>query len=270
AADAARIGDVVGGGVLGRVARHRVVLVVGVDDVAVLEALRDGIRAADPEVAQVKLVTRRELARAVADGRGSPMPVPSRAASSGPAARGKRLFPAVAVAATAVAIAVAATLLLWDRRTVNTAPASAPAAATATEGRVSVSVPSGWRVRPAVPGESPDAMRLVPLDGARRRIQVVQKALRGNPGLDRVLADLQVQRDAPGRRARFGEVRRERLGAREVGVYTEAVDDGSEAKHHVIVQHGTQVGVDCQYLAGEWDAIAGACEQVVASAEVGP
>jgi len=28
--------------------------------------------------------------------------------------------------------------------------------------------------------------------------------------------------------------------------------------------------VDCQYLAGEWDAVAGACGDVIASVTVGP
>lgn len=137
-----------------------------------------------------------------------------------------------------------------------------------TVGRVTFGVPLGWRIRPSIAGESSDVVRLVPVDGHRRRIEITQNGLRGDPTLEQVAVDLQAQIRSAG--GIYGPLHRETFGRRAVLTYHEIERDNSEVAHHVIVVHGAQVTVDCQYVTGEWGAIVGACAHVVASIDVGP
>jgi type VII secretion-associated protein (TIGR03931 family) len=169
----------------------------------------------------------------------------------------------------AVLLVLAAAVLTWLRYGRSDAPRP-EADQVITIGRVTVSVPAGWRIRPAIAGESPDVLRLVPRSGPRRRIEVSQTTSRGNPTIDDVAADLQAQIALRARPDKYSPAQEEVVAGRQVITYQEVEEGNSEVKHHVIVMHGAQVSVDCQYLTGEWDAIAGACEHTVGSAEVGP
>lgn len=250
------------------------VLVIGDPNAAVLDVVERAVQGAYPAVVGVRPVTGRELVRAAAppipaastmtnSPASEPEPDPFEASPGTP----RWWLPAGGIALVLAVIVGSVGVRSWHDKSSHN---PAVDVSKITVGRVTASVPPGWKVRQAVSGESPDIIRIVPDDGSRRRILLSEQSLHSTPSLDDVVADLQAQRADPDKQARFGEPVREIFGGRATVEYDESVEGNSQVKHHVMVEHGARVSVDCQYLAGEWDEIAGACERVVASVEVGP
>jgi type VII secretion-associated protein (TIGR03931 family) len=138
-------------------------------------------------------------------------------------------------------------------------------------GRVAVQVPAGWGKRDSIPGDPVQSLTLVPSDGSRLRIRVTQNTVLTEPTLEQLAV-------AIGRLLAVDPVGHDltvapkpaTVGGRQVVMYEERIDDDQLVRHQVLVEHGTQVSVDCQYLAGEWDAVSDPCGRVTSSVEVGP
>lgn len=149
-------------------------------------------------------------------------------------------------------------------------PSSVTATGPETFGRLRLQAPVGWHV--ANNPEQPDRTRivLIPDDGARRRITVVQQAVAADAGDNEVAADLETQmRQRP--TGSVSGLRRDAEFAGRPGIaYEEYPSDGSTVRWHVLVEHGLQVSVGCQYRADEWTAVQRGCEQVVRSLAVLP
>lgn len=267
------------------------VLLVGVTDPAALELVSAAVRARYSGSVDIRPVTGRDLVRApgrsvemfAAPSRGAArkraewlQPIPHDRATGGGARR-------VVIGAVVATVAVAGAAALWFLRPTQQADpwspkaganSSVPSAPTrAVKGRVAFEIPPGWRTRDAAPGEPAERVILIPADGARRRIMLEQDGLSGdrNPSPDRIVAGLRDKVGLPHERTRYGpNVGQEQLGGRPVYLYEEFPDANSQVKWHVMVEHGAQLSVGCQFLTGEWDAIAGACERTVTSAVIGP
>lgn len=272
------------------------VLVVGAADPEVGDLLRQHL-AAPAFVPEVIALSGREIAKAVwSDSRrgapGREPALPGRQAMDVQATiganlrarrqAGRRRSPLVVGAAAvfvllAAAAAVAGGTLLRAPADGSVAdspalpgaprPSTPPPTGAADAGRVTVTVPAGWR--PAAAAD-PERVVLTPDSAARVRITVTQSVLAAGAGPDDVARDLQskISRAEPGR---FGNVQRDVvLGDRPGLAYDEFPGDGSEVRWHVVVDRGVQAGIGCQYSRGRWDTIRTACEEVARSLTVRP
>ncbi|NKX90510.1 type VII secretion-associated protein [Nocardia coubleae] len=145
----------------------------------------------------------------------------------------------------------------------TTKPASKPV--TEQFGRLELQIPAGWHRAPAT---DPSRVDLTPDSGPRQRITVIQEPLTPGAGYEEVAADLEAQiKKKPA--GTVSPVDRDVVFAGRPGLsYEERPADGSTVRWQVIVERGVQVSVGCQYSAGGWEAIAGACEQVVGAVRV--
>ncbi|MFC8046802.1 type VII secretion-associated protein [Nocardia sp. NPDC057353] len=266
------------------------VLVVGTVDPEVGDLLRQHL-ATPAFVPEVIALSGREIAKAVWSDTRRPAPgretaLPGRQAMDVQATIGanlrarrqpRRRSPLVlGAAAVLVALAAAATVagVALLRAPADGSVADSPAVPAtsrpappppATAGRLTVSVPAGWRPAGAA---DPERIVLAPDSAARARITVTQTVLAAAADIDDVARDLQseISRADPGR---FGTVQRDVVfGDRPGLAYDEFPGDGSEVRWHVIVDRGVQAGIGCQFDRGRWDTFRTACEDVARSLTV--
>lgn len=147
-------------------------------------------------------------------------------------------------------------------------PTSAPAPPR-TFGHIRLIVPAGWHIAdPAA--DTGHRLELVPDNGPRARITVVQQPVAPDVGYDRVAAALEAQM-AQRPAGSVTALRRDVVFAGRPGLaYTEHPEDGSLVDWHVIVEHSTQVSIGCQYRTGGQDSITRICVDLAISLEVIP
>ncbi|SEK87907.1 type VII secretion-associated protein, Rv3446c family, C-terminal domain-containing protein [Rhodococcus maanshanensis] len=138
------------------------------------------------------------------------------------------------------------------------------AQASANAGRVSLTVPRGWRER----ADRGDAARveLVPEQGAAARILVVAQEL--TPGADLEAVAHTLRRRAAMRPETFAELERGVVHGRPGLLYRERPDPDTEVRWSVFVEDGLQVSIGCQISPDRWGDLAGPCEQAVRSAAI--
>ncbi|WP_040794589.1 type VII secretion-associated protein [Nocardia higoensis] len=142
-----------------------------------------------------------------------------------------------------------------------------PDTATESLGRLTFRIPDGWRVS----SRSPQGSRvdLSPEDGSRLRLTVIQTPVAADAGYARIAADLEAQmREKPS----LGDLRRDVVFAGRSGLsYLERPEGGSTVRWHVLLEHGTQVSIGCQYVAEtDWSTVEPSCEELAASVDVQP
>ncbi|MEV2218719.1 type VII secretion-associated protein [Nocardia vinacea] len=138
-----------------------------------------------------------------------------------------------------------------------------------TAGRVRFQIPIGWRLAQTSDPSKP-RVDLVPSDGTRMRITVIQTSVAPGTGYEQVAADLEAQMKQRPNGA-LGDLKRDVVFGGKSGLaYTERPGDGSTVRWHVLVEHGLQVSTGCQY-AGEFGvSVASACEEFAVSVQVIP
>lgn len=145
-------------------------------------------------------------------------------------------------------------------------PPSAPVATQAI-GRITFRIPEGWRV--GSPSTRSSRVDLVPEDGSRLRLTVMQTPVATDAGYARIAADLEAQmREKPS----LGDLRRDVVFAGRSGLsYVERPEGGSTVRWHVLLEHGTQVSIGCQYVAeSDWQTLESSCAELAASIDVQP
>lgn len=203
-----------------------------------------------------------------------------RAASRGSprsARRVRTLAAAALVAVVAVGAGVAFASSREDRHLDTAEPAATPTTDTdvgeLTLGRIRVTIPDGWRItssEPQQPGQLP-RLELVPISGPERRITVTQYVIRSDLDLEGIANVLRRKVDESPNGANYEGIEADVVFAGRHGVtFRENPDGRSQVRWHVMVDRDTQVGVGCQGLFGEWDALSGDCEQVVSSVVISP
>ncbi|MFI6428646.1 type VII secretion-associated protein [Rhodococcus oryzae] len=135
------------------------------------------------------------------------------------------------------------------------------AQSSARAGRVSVTVPLGWRER----ADRGDAARveLVPEKGAAARILVVAQEL--TPGADLEAVAHTLRRRAEMRPETFTALERGAVDGRPGLLYRERPDPDTEVRWSVLVEDGLQVSIGCQISPDRWRDLADPCEQAVRS-----
>ncbi|MBH0777551.1 type VII secretion-associated protein [Nocardia bovistercoris] len=152
----------------------------------------------------------------------------------------------------------------------STAPAPAepgPSAAPSPEsfGRIRFQMPDGWKSAPA---SAASRLDLAPADGARMRIILTQNTVAPDAGYEQIAANLESQMR---QRPAIGDLRRDVVfGGRSMLAYTERPEGGSTVDWHVLVEHGTQVSIGCQYTGDGWRTLASTCDRFAASVHVMP
>lgn len=132
---------------------------------------------------------------------------------------------------------------------------------------VRLELPPGWQRRPGQAGTG--RLELVPGGAARQRIVVVRNNLVPGAGYDEMAAQLTARVAASA--DVMGDLRRDvEFGGRHGLAYTERPTDGSLVDWHVVVERDAQLSVGCQYLPGEWNAVAADCERVVRTVGIDP
>ncbi|SLH76385.1 type VII secretion-associated protein, Rv3446c family [Mycobacteroides abscessus subsp. abscessus] len=67
----------------------------------------------------------------------------------------------------------------------------------------------------------------------------------------------------------LSDLRRDVVFAGRPGLsYIERPDGGSTVHWHVLVEHGTQVSIGCQYAGDGWERVESACERFAESIDV--
>ncbi|WP_109525471.1 MULTISPECIES: type VII secretion-associated protein [Nocardia] len=145
------------------------------------------------------------------------------------------------------------------------APTATPAPAQEVFGRIRFQIPDDWKATPATGGSRID---LAPIDGTRLRITVIQGSVAPNAGYEQIAADLA---DQMKQKPTISDLRRDVVfGGRSMLAYTEKPEGGSTVRWHILVEHGTQVSIGCQYVGNGWEALATTCEEFAASVDVMP
>ncbi|MCA2210266.1 type VII secretion-associated protein [Nocardia rosealba] len=277
-----------------------VVQVFGATGPAVRDAVADAVESVCGTKVPLSHLTGADLARPIPTGptytpRIPPdpaaewmQPLRARAAATNPVDRRPLYFGAAALAAVIAAASIGGFFLLGsstdqpaaaavDPTTTTVVSSSAPvrpatttkAPVPATEqlGRVELQVPVGWH---RAPGTDPTRADLSPDSGLRQRITVIQKPLTAGAGYNEVAADLEalIKKKPAGT---VSEVRRDVVFAGRPGLsYEERPVDGSTVRWQVLVEHGVQVSIGCQYTAGGWEGVTAPCEQVVSALHIRP
>lgn len=277
-----------------------IVQAVGVSDSAKLDLIRSvAQRFCGPEV-EVRPIAGADLVRGT---RPEPeyqpevtplpttewmQPLRQRAAAMQPPGRSTKVYVLGAVAAVAVVAAAAVGAVFAfsgsDNKPAASPPStsvsahatppstSVPPSTTATSletvARVRFQLPAGWRFA-QTPDPSKQRVDLVPSDGTRMRITVIQTPVTAGTGYEQVAANLAAQmKQRPS--GSVSELKRDVVFGGKSGLaYTEQPGDGSTVNWHVLVEHGLQVSTGCQYSGG-WDSIAQTCEQFAASIQATP
>ncbi|MEU7631948.1 type VII secretion-associated protein [Nocardia sp. NPDC049220] len=136
-----------------------------------------------------------------------------------------------------------------------------------TVGHIRFAAPPGWR-RSAVPENGRGRIDLVPEDGTRQRITVMQTPIAAGAGNEQVAAqlELQITQRPPGV---LTDLRRDVMfGGRAGLAYSEQPGDGSIVRWHVVLEHGIQVSVGCQSAGESWSHLEPVCERFGSSVRV--
>ncbi|MBJ8347466.1 type VII secretion-associated protein [Antrihabitans sp. YC2-6] len=213
----------------------------------------------------------RRLARSERQPAAVPEAVPAVRASSWAIEEPPRNRPRVAfLAAGAIGLVVATVVAVVALQ--HDSPEGAPQAKAVGQqialGRVRVELPEGWRMRRSDPADASGSSRLeiVATDEPDRRIIVIQTVLNAGSGYDRVVTDLAKQIADGGHSSKLGALEPDVVfGGRRGIAYRESPDVYSQVRWHVIVDRDTQISVGCQSLVGDWEALAGECEELVAA-----
>ncbi|WP_433195444.1 type VII secretion-associated protein [Nocardia sp. CA-107356] len=215
-------------------------------------------------------------------------PLRQRAAAMQPPGRNTKVYVLGAVAAVAVVAAAAVGAVFAfggsdDKPTASptstsvsvrtTSPSTSVHPSTSTKssetvGRVRFQMPTGWRFA-QTPDPGKQRVDLVPSDGTRMRITVIQTPVAAGTGYEQVAANREAQmKQRPS--GSVSELKRDVVFGGKSGLaYTEQPGDGSTVNWHVLVEHGLQVSAGCQYFGG-WESIAQTCEQFAASMQTSP
>ncbi|WP_327112720.1 type VII secretion-associated protein [Nocardia sp. NBC_01730] len=269
--------------------------VVGVSDPVLLELLGAAVQQASGTAVEVRAVAGPDLIRSrrpepVYPQDAAPTrtqtewmrPLRDRAAAQRPSHHRTAGYVA-AVAVVAVAVFAGVILLGRSSDTATTAgvpmtsavveptdltPPSVPtASAPEAVGRISFQLPEGWRIVSA-PGDGKSRIDLTPEDGSRHRMTVVQTALVAGSGYEQVAANLEAQ-VAQRPNGALSDVKREVVfGGRSGLAYTERPLDGSTVRWHVLLEHGIQVSVGCQYVGESGPELSNTCERFGSSVHV--
>ncbi|MGY1873280.1 type VII secretion-associated protein [Nocardia gipuzkoensis] len=136
-------------------------------------------------------------------------------------------------------------------------------------GRIRFQVPPGWRVAPSPEGGRA-RVDLVPEAGARQRITMMQTPLAAGSGYEQVAAKLETQiaQRPPGV---LTDLKRDVVfGGRSGLAYSESPGDGSTVRWHVLLEHGIQVSIGCQYAGDGWSQLEIPCSNFGDSVRVVP
>lgn len=212
-------------------------------------------------------------------------PPPSPAPVGSVSTRSRAQTAAIAAAASAALIAVIVAVLViapWradpDAQSVAdttegapTAPAATtPVGVTAEVGRVSLSVPDGWR-RTSDPVDDDGAVPFTTFAARTddRRIILVQNSVRSDSTLDTVAVSLRNRLDQRGSDVVTEFSPRTRYGDRDVIGYRETPVSGGQIRWYVIVDSALQVSVGCQD-GGQGQSVDPACLAAVRSVVIAP
>ncbi|MET7768644.1 type VII secretion-associated protein [Nocardia sp. NPDC005366] len=144
-------------------------------------------------------------------------------------------------------------------------PDGLPGPAPEVLGRIRFQVPEGWKATSATGNSRVD---LAPVDGTRLRITVTQISVAPSAGYEQIATELSEQMK---QKPTISDLRRDVVfGGRSMLAYTERPEGGSTVNWHVLVEHGTQVSIGCQYLGNGWDAVATICDKFAASVHITP
>ncbi|WP_378547422.1 type VII secretion-associated protein [Nocardia rhizosphaerae] len=134
-------------------------------------------------------------------------------------------------------------------------------------GRVTFDIPAEWQLNA---GSTPDRAALVPQTATPARITVTYNTVAEQAGYDEVLRDItaRVSKAEPGR---FGTPEPDVVFAGRRGIgYQESPGDGSVVRWYVLLDHGIQTNVGCQYGSGGWGTVSTACEEVMRTVTISP
>lgn len=215
-------------------------------------------------------------------------PLRQRAAAHTPRRPGTAYLGAAAAAVVLVAAAIGAFLVLdgsddpsaataaAPTSPAHSAPATTPTTTTTAPptprttnpreafGPITFEVPEGWRI--ATPTRSGNRLDLTPEDGARLRLTLVHTPVDPAAGYTRIAADLEAQM---AQKPSLSDLRRDVVFAGRPGLsYIERPDGDSTVHWHVLVEHGTQVSIGCQYAGDGWERVESACERFAESIDV--
>jgi type VII secretion-associated protein (TIGR03931 family) len=280
-----------------------VVQAVGVSDPARLDQIRSVVQQVCGPAVELRPISGTDLVRGpqqVPENQPEVAPLPTtewmqplrqRAAAMQPPGRNTKAYVLGAVAAVAVvAAAVVGAVFAFGgsddspnaspagtSTQVTSAPQSpgaqpsvtaAPKTALESVGRLRFQIPAGWRLS-QTPDPNKPRVDLVPEDGSRMRITVIQTPVASGTGYEQVAANLEAQiKQRPN--GTLSDLKRDVVFGGKSGLaYTEQPGDGSTVRWHVLVEHGLQVSTGCQYI-GDWQSIAQTCEQLSGSIQIAP
>ncbi|WP_431953604.1 type VII secretion-associated protein [Nocardia lijiangensis] len=134
-----------------------------------------------------------------------------------------------------------------------------------TVGRIRFKVPEGWRLAP--PSGQGSRVDLSPQDGTRFRMTLIQTPVAPDAGYEQIAANLEAQMK---QRPSISDLRRDVVfGGRSGLAYVER-PEGSTVQWHVLVEHGIQVSIGCQYVGNAWDGFEPTCENFASTVHVVP
>lgn len=133
-------------------------------------------------------------------------------------------------------------------------------------GRVGLRIPTGWHAL----AQAGSRLDVVPDDGARQRLTVVQRQLTSSASLDDVARDLnnQIAGKDPDRMSGFRTDAS--FGDRRGLAYEEHPGDGTTVTWHVLAVAGLQVSVGCQSDSSRGQLMASVCDRFVRDVVVDP
>ncbi|GAA1455860.1 type VII secretion-associated protein [Williamsia maris] len=193
---------------------------------------------------------------------------------------------AIVTAASAVLVAVLVAVIVvapWRtdtddaQRLADTARADrttgdtpTPAGVTADVGRVSVTVPAGWR-RTSDPADDDGAVPFTTFAARSddRRIILVQNSVRSDSTIDTVAVSLRNRLDQRGTDVVTEFSPRTRYGDRDVIGYRETPVSGGQIRWYVVVESALQVSVGCQD-GGQGQSVDAECLAAVRSVAIAP
>ncbi|WP_253788732.1 type VII secretion-associated protein [Nocardia amikacinitolerans] len=135
-----------------------------------------------------------------------------------------------------------------------------------TVGRIRFKVPDGWRLAPPS-GQNGGRVDLSPQDGARYRMTLVQTPVAPNAGYEQIAANLEAQMKT---KPSIGDLRRDVVFGGRSGLSYVERPEGSTVQWHVLVEHGIQVSIGCQYVGNAWSGFEPTCENFASTVHVIP
>ncbi|MEV6135772.1 type VII secretion-associated protein [Nocardia sp. NPDC051990] len=274
---------------------------VGVSDPAKLDLIRSAVQQVCTQVIEVRPIAGADLVRGPQQEpeyqpEVAPLPTTEwmqplrqRAAAMQPPGRNTKAYAITGITGVLVVAAVAVGAIFAsggsDDKPAVAAPSPSAAAATTSQspitqppttpkttsetvGRMSFQIPAGWRLTQAI-DPATSRVDLVPADGTRARITLIQNPVAVGTGYEQVATNLETQmKHQPN--GKLSDLKRDVVFGGKSGLaYTEQPGDGSTVSWHVLVEHGLQVSTGCQYISG-FDSIKQPCEQFAASIRVNP